>query len=144
MHESGGGGQSEASVTPKRANSTSAIWWFDKACLSAGLARETRRDRGCGCRVLGAGGRSGGGGGGGARTAQHPPAAAHVAERAAGSGARAGRQGRRQHTGSQSRTHPQHHADTTPALEERHCALSQPSLKRAQLTPPAMNSIPRR
>lgn len=38
MHESVNVDQSASSVTPKRASSTSAIWWFDKAHLSVGLA----------------------------------------------------------------------------------------------------------
>lgn len=130
MHESLGGDLCASSVTPKRASSTSAIWCFDKAHLSAGeraSAREERHESGCGCWVCGQAGR----------------AAAHVAERAggargAGGGGRPGTASAHRHA---ARTQPR--ADTTPAPEERHYALSQPSLNEhsARHPPLGTNSI---
>lgn len=69
--------------------------------------------------------------------------AAHVAERAggAGRGAGGGRPGTASPHRHAARTPPR--ADTTPAPEERHCALSQPSLNEhsARHPPLGTNSI---
>uniref|UniRef100_A0A2H1WLH1 SFRICE_041648 n=1 Tax=Spodoptera frugiperda TaxID=7108 RepID=A0A2H1WLH1_SPOFR len=136
MHESAAVDLCASSVTPKRASSTSAIWWLDKAHLSAGLGAggaEERHESGCDCWVAC-----------GRRQAGQPHMLRNV-QRARERGGRgrggAGHQGRRRHTGT-----PHAHsraADTTPAPEERHCALSQPSLNEhsARHPPLGTNSI---
>lgn len=130
LHEAGVVGRSVASVTPKRASSTSAIWWFDKAFIGG-----PRRGRAAMIAAVGSA----------VGCARRPAGrvAAHVAERAARRGAGRERQGQRQHTGTPRRHAHTRAADTTPAPEERHCALSQPSLNEhsARHPPLGTNSI---
>lgn len=123
--------QSGASVTPKRASSTSAIWWFDNAHYQRASAREDWRESGCG-RLLDT----------------RADRTAHVAERAARGargrppGTAAG--GGRRHTGAGTHTPARRHdARARARPEERHCALSQPSLNEhtARHPPHGTNSI---
>lgn len=125
-------------MTPKRASSTSAIWWLDKAHYQRASAREERHESGCGRlfvdgRMARLGGDATAAVVRGARPgrAESPHMLRNVQPRGAGGGTWRDRQGRRRwhaHTRI---------ADTTPAPEERHCALSQPSLNERSARHPA-------
>ncbi|CAG4968514.1 unnamed protein product [Colias eurytheme] len=96
-------------MTSEWANSTSDIWCFDKShYLRACCARLL-------CWLAG-------GGVGVTRSCRQPHMLRNVRVRGAGCAGRE-TQGRRQHTGSARHAHTRA-ADTTPAPEERHCALS--------------------
>lgn len=120
-----------SSVTPKRASSTSAICWFDKAHLSVGLdAGERRHESGCG-RLVGSVCRSGGQRQAWQSRRRTCCGTCNGRERGAGAPGTASAH-RHRHV---SRTHPQrpHDARARGASLRLIAAI----FKRAQCTPPA-------